>query len=61
MYLITPNNNINEVIETLHIDHDLEQVLNEEELTLLKMPKFKIESSYNLKSYLVNLGTSYLI
>ena len=58
MYLISPlqdDTNIKDIIAKL--DQDLDQFLTvEKTLVHLTMPKFKIESSYDVKLYLRNLG-----
>merc|ERR1712223_815675 len=53
MYIISPAEDIKDPIGQL--DQDLDPFLADQ-LIQLTMPKFKIESSYEMKNYLTNLG-----
>ena len=58
MYILMPNkgHDLSEAQELINDNLNFDEILEPKTLTDLKMPKFKIESSYELESSLKNLG-----
>ena len=58
MYILMPkeDHDITEAQELLNENLDFDEILEQKVLTDLHMPKFKIESSYELQGNLKNLG-----